>query len=52
VLVGLDSRSPVMNYPLALAAGGIFIMGACMAVLLVLQAWHDLRGHGAKGDAA
>lgn len=52
VLVGLDSRSPVMNYPLALAAGGIFIMGACMAVLLVLQAWHDLRGHAATGDAA
>jgi TRAP-type C4-dicarboxylate transport system permease small subunit len=52
VLVGLDSRSPVMNYPLALAAGGIFVMGACMAVLLVLQAWQDLRGGRAEEAAA
>ena len=46
VLVGMDSRSPVMNYPLALAAGGILLMGACMAVLLLLQAWDDWRGLG------
>lgn len=52
VLVGLDSRSPVMNYPLALAAGGIFIMGVCMAGLLVLQAWQDLRGRTATGARA
>ncbi|MFN4120837.1 TRAP transporter small permease [Acidovorax sp.] len=44
VVVGMDSRSPVMNYPLALAAGGILLMGACMAAILVLQAWQDLRG--------
>lgn len=44
VLVGMDSRSPVMNYPLALGAGGTLFMGVCMAVLLVLQAWDDLRG--------
>lgn len=44
VVVGMDSRSPVMNYPLALAAGGVLLMGACMAAILVLQAWQDLRG--------
>lgn len=44
VVVGVDSRSPVMNYPLALAAGAIFLMGVGMAVLLVLQAVADLRG--------
>lgn len=44
VLVGMDSHSPVMNYPLALAAGGTLFMGVCMAGLLVLQAWLDLRG--------
>lgn len=53
VVVGMDSRSPVMNYPLALAAGGILLMGACMAVLLVFQAVADLRGDAAtQGDAA
>ena len=41
VVVGMDSRSPVMNYPLALAAGGVLVMGVSMAVLLVLQAWAD-----------
>ena len=46
VVVGMDSRSPVMNYPLALAAGAILFMGVCMAGLLLLQAWLDLRGHG------
>jgi TRAP-type transport system small permease protein len=35
VLVGMDSRSPVMNYPLALAAAGTLVMGVCMAVLLL-----------------
>ena len=52
VLVGLDSRSPVMNYPLAWAAGGILVMGVCMSVLLVLQAWQDLRGGSAEEAAA
>jgi TRAP-type C4-dicarboxylate transport system permease small subunit len=44
VLVGLDSRSPVMNLPLAVGAAGTLVMGGCMAVLLVMQAWADLRG--------
>lgn len=53
VVVGMDSRSPVMNYPLALAAGGVLVMGVSMAVLLVLQAWADWRGQAlAEGDAA
>ena len=56
VLVGMDSRSPVMNYPLALGAGAIFVMGMCMALLLVLQAVAELTGkdgHAAHdaGDA-
>lgn len=46
VLVGLDSRSPVMNTPLAVGAAGTLVMGVCMAVLLVLQAWDDLHGRG------
>jgi len=45
VLVGMDSRSPVMGYPLAVAAAGTLVMGACMAVLLLLQSWNELRGH-------
>ena len=45
VLVGMDSRSPVMNYPLALGAAGTLVMGVCMAVLLLLQSWNELRGH-------
>ena len=45
VLVGMDSRSPVMGYPLAVAAAGTLGMGACMAVLLLLQSWNELRGH-------
>lgn len=45
VLVGMDSRSPVMNYPLAVAAAGTLVMGGCMAVLLLLQSWNELRGH-------
>ena len=49
VIVGMDSLSPVMKYPLALAAGGILVMGVCMAVLLVLQAWQDLRGADQPG---
>lgn len=53
VVVGMDSRSPVMNYPLALAAGGVLVMGVSMAVLLALQAWADWRGQApAEGDAA
>lgn len=51
VVVGMNSRSPVMNYPLALAAGAIFVMGVCMAQLLVLQAANELRG-GREGGAA
>ena len=46
VLVGMDSRSPVMNYPLALAAGAILFMGVCMAILLLLHMWSDFRGQG------
>lgn len=46
VLVGMDSRSPVMGYPLALTAGGIFVMGVSMAVLLAFQAWSALRAGG------
>lgn len=52
VLVGLDSLSPVMNYPLALAAGGVFVMGVCMAFLLAFQAWQELRGQGTWGESA
>jgi len=44
VLVGMNSHSPVMNYPLSLAAGAIFVMGICMALLLVVQAVAELRG--------
>lgn len=51
VVVGMGSRSPVMNYPLALGAGAIFVMGVCMALLLVLQAVAELRGDS-QGDAA
>ncbi|HMN93236.1 MAG TPA: TRAP transporter small permease [Hydrogenophaga sp.] len=43
VLMGLNSRSPVMGYPLALTAGGIFVMGVSMALLLACQAWSALR---------
>jgi len=50
VLVGMDSRSPVMNYPLALGAGGILFMGVCMAVILVAECWTELRGQH-TGDA-
>ncbi|WP_372660792.1 TRAP transporter small permease, partial [Hydrogenophaga sp.] len=53
VLVGMDSRSPVMNYPLALGAAGTLVMGVCMAVLLLLQCWHEWRGEPvASGPAA
>ena len=51
VLVGMDSLSPVMNYPLALGAAGTLVMGLCMAVLLLLQSWQDLRGDD-SGDHA
>ena len=50
-LIGMDSRSPVMNYPLALGAGGILFMGVCMAVILVAECWTELRGQR-TGDAA
>ena len=50
VLVGMDSRSPVMNYPLALAAAGTLVMGVAMAVLLLWQAWDEWR-HGPRAEA-
>jgi TRAP-type C4-dicarboxylate transport system permease small subunit len=49
VLVGMDSRSPVMGYPLAVAAAGTLVMGGCMAVLLLLQSWNELRGNTPPG---
>ncbi|MBX3611252.1 MAG: TRAP transporter small permease [Hydrogenophaga sp.] len=52
VVVGMDSHSPVMNYPLALGAGAILVMGVCMAVLLLLQALAELRGTPASGESA
>lgn len=52
VLVGMDSRSPVMNLPLAVGAAGTLVMGVCMAVLLLLQAWDDLRGNAPGSMAA
>lgn len=52
VLVGMDSRSPVMNYPLALGAAGTLVMGGCMAVLLLQQSWDDLRGHASAQEEA
>lgn len=48
VQVGLDSRSPVMGYPLALAAGGIAVMGLCMAWVLLAQCWAELRGQAPR----
>ncbi|MFN3415830.1 MAG: TRAP transporter small permease [Caldimonas sp.] len=47
VLAGMDSRSPVMNYPLALAAAGTLVMGACMAALLAVDCAQALR----RGEA-
>mgnify|MGYP001627402323 CR=1 FL=1 len=44
VLAGLDSRSTVMGYPLALGAAGTLFMGVCMAVLLLVETWQALRG--------
>jgi TRAP-type C4-dicarboxylate transport system permease small subunit len=44
VLVGMDTRSPVMNYPLALTAGAIFVMGVSMACLLAAQWWQEVSG--------
>lgn len=43
VLAGMDSRSPVMNYPLALGAAGTLVMGAFMAMLLLLECAQALR---------
>ncbi len=45
VVVGMHSNSPVMNYPLALAAAAIFAMGLFMALLLLAETWQALRGH-------
>jgi TRAP-type transport system small permease protein len=47
-VAGMDSHSPVMNYPLALGAGAILFMGVCMAGLLLLQSWQDLQGRGGR----
>lgn len=44
VLAGLDSRSTVMGYPLALGAAGTLFMGLCMSVLLLVETWQALRG--------
>lgn len=52
VLVGMDSRSPVMNTPLAVGVAGTLVMGVCMAVLLLLQAWDDLRGNAPESMTA
>ena len=52
VLVGIDSRSPVMNAPLALGAGAILFMGVCMVALLLLQAWGDLSGKSSSAGVA
>lgn len=49
VLVGIDSRSPVMNAPLALGAAGILFMGVCMALILLGHSWADLRRDGDEG---
>ncbi|WP_058615353.1 TRAP transporter small permease [Tepidimonas taiwanensis] len=46
VLAGLGSYSPVMNYPLALAAAGILVMGVAMAILLVAQCLGNPGGRG------
>lgn len=46
VRVGVNSHSPVMGYPLALTAGGVFVMGVAMAVLLAFQAWSAVRAGG------
>lgn len=43
VMMGLNSRSPVMGYPLALMAGGVFVMGVAMTVLLSFQGVTALR---------
>lgn len=50
VLMGLNSRSPVMGYPLALTAGGIFVMGVAMALLMSFQAMSALRAGGVPHD--
>ncbi|HEY9094328.1 MAG TPA: TRAP transporter small permease [Hydrogenophaga sp.] len=52
VVVGMDSRSPVMNVPLALGAGAILFMGVCMAVLVLVQAWQDLQAKGVHSAGA
>ena len=48
VLAGLDSRSTVMGYPLALGAAGTLFMGVCMSALLLVEAWQALRGQQPK----
>ncbi|WP_445401163.1 TRAP transporter small permease [Zobellella sp. An-6] len=52
ILVGIDSRSPVLGYPLALAAAAVFTMGACMAALLLRETWQELRCRRGEAGAA
>ncbi|GIX23474.1 MAG: TRAP transporter small permease [Caldimonas manganoxidans] len=53
VLAGMDSRSPVMNYPLALGAAGTLVMGVAMAVLLLAESLAALRrGEPASSGAS
>lgn len=44
VMVGIHSRSPVLGYPLGLAAGAILLMAGCMLLLLLRESWQSLRG--------
>jgi TRAP-type transport system small permease protein len=41
VQIGLNTFSPVMRYPQALAAGSTLVMSAAMLVLLVVQQWQS-----------
>ena len=44
VKVGIGIFSPVMGYPLALAAASVLVMAAAMLVLLVVDAVRALKG--------
>jgi TRAP-type C4-dicarboxylate transport system permease small subunit len=52
VLAGMNARSPVMNYPLALAAAGTLVMGVCMGVLVLLECMHALRRRETREEQA
>ncbi|PSJ39186.1 TRAP transporter small permease [Zobellella taiwanensis] len=49
ILVGIDSRSPVLGYPLGLAAAAVFTMAACMALLLLREMALELFCRRAAG---